>query len=184
MTCKRRRIRHCWKKRSDAAGQPGMRPRTHGLLSGRLAIAGADGGHEWLDKFSMVRTMNDALQKECASDMLAALFEATYAATCPNACRSSPLLPDDEDQSAPCGHRRWRTGARDTCMAWCRATTVRRSRLVWPNEPVADIIKDMLQITRAACRRCRRTKRRTSGLRGDSSSTCGLRRSSYLRRTR
>ena len=50
---------------------------THGLLSGRLAIAGADSGFDWLSQVLEGTEQVDTLRAECES-MLGQLFEATY----------------------------------------------------------------------------------------------------------
>ena len=50
---------------------------THGLLSGRLAIAGADSGFEWLGQVLEGTDPNNVLRGECEA-LLSQLFEATY----------------------------------------------------------------------------------------------------------
>lgn len=120
----------------------------HGLLSGRLAIAGADSGFDWLSQVLEGTDPANALRNECES-MLAALFEATYRQFAERLSAFEPLLPDAEDPTA----------VRATALAhWCEGFLhglvagghgeELRERL--KAEPLADIIRDLLQITRAA----------------------------------
>ncbi len=121
---------------------------THGLLSGRLAIAGADSGFDWLKQVLEGTNQADALRVECEG-LLGALFATTYQQLAERMSAFSPLLPDDGDSPAQ----------RATALAhWCEGFlhglvsgehgAELRARL--QAEPLADIIRDMLQITRAA----------------------------------
>lgn len=121
---------------------------THGLLSGRLAIAGADSGFDWLSQVLEGTDSTDALQAECAS-MLGNLFESTYQQFAERLSGFAPLLPDEQDSTA----------VRATALAhWCEGFLHGlvagdhgddlRERL--KAEPLSDIIRDLLQITRAA----------------------------------
>lgn len=121
---------------------------THGLLSGRLAIAGADSGFNWLSQVLEGTNPGDALQVECEA-MLGALFETTYRQLSERLSVFTPLLPDEEDTTA----------IRATALAhWCEGFLHGlvagehgddlRERL--KAEPLSDIIRDLLQITRAA----------------------------------
>ena len=121
---------------------------THGLLSGRLAIAGADSGFNWLSQVLEGTNPGDALQVECEA-MLGALFESTYRQLSERLSVFTPLLPDEEDTTA----------IRATALAhWCEGFLHGlvagehgddlRERL--KAEPLSDIIRDLLQITRAA----------------------------------
>jgi yecA family protein len=121
---------------------------THGLLSGRLAIAGADSGFEWLTQVLEGTDQADALRVECEG-LLGALFASTYQQLAERLSAFMPLLPDDNDDPA----------LRATALAhWCEGFlhglvggkhgADLRARL--QAEPLADIIRDMLQITRAA----------------------------------
>jgi len=121
---------------------------THGLLSGRLAIGGADSGFGWLSQVLEGTSEAGAGRAECEA-MLSALFEATYRQFSERLSMFEPLLPGDADSTA----------IRAAALAhWCegflhglvsaRHGDALKERLA--AEPLADIIKDMLQITRAS----------------------------------
>ena len=120
----------------------------HGLLSSRLAVAGADAGIDWLQQVLEGTNETDALRTECAG-LLDALFQDTHRQLSERLSEFTPLLPDD-DESAP---------ARTEALAhWCEGFLhglvsadhgeAFRQRLA--QDPLADIIRDMLQLTRAA----------------------------------
>ena len=120
----------------------------HGLLSGRLAVAGNESGFGWLSQVLEGADAGDALRSECEL-MLSALFESTYRQLSERQSGFEPLLPGDED-NAP---------ERATALAhWCEGflhglvssnhDAALKGRL--SQEPLADIIKDMLEITRAS----------------------------------
>ena len=121
---------------------------THGLLSSRLAVEGARAGMNWLQTVLDGTAENDALRNECAG-LLDGLFQATYAQLAERLSEFSPLLPDDEDSAASraqaMGH--WCEGFLHGLVSADHGDTL-RARLA--EDPLADIIKDMLQITRAA----------------------------------
>ncbi len=121
---------------------------THGLLSGRLAIAGADSGFDWLSQVLEGTDSTDAFRVECEA-MLGNLFETTYRQLAERLSAFALLLPDEGDTTA----------ARATALAhWCEGflhglvagkhSDDLRERL--KAEPLSDIIRDLLQITRAA----------------------------------
>ena len=120
----------------------------HGLLAGRLATAGADAGFEWLSQVLEGTDANNALTGECEA-LLRTLFEATYRQLAERQSEFEPLLPDDDDA----------TSVRATALAhWCEGFLhglvsashgdALKERLA--GDPLADIIRDMLEITRAA----------------------------------
>ena len=90
---------------------------THGLLSGRLAIAGGDSGFEWLAQVLEGTEPNDALRSECEV-MLSQLFETTYRQLAERQSEFEPLLPGDEDSAA--------------VRAAARCSPLSLSLLVWP----------------------------------------------------
>jgi len=119
----------------------------HGLLSGRLAITGVDAGFDWLSQVLEGTDATDALRNECEA-MLSALFESTYRQLSERRSEFEPLLPDDEDPPA----------LRAAALAhWCEGflhglvssqhSDVLKKKL--GEDPLAEIIKDMLQLTRA-----------------------------------
>lgn len=121
---------------------------THGLLAGRLAVAGAESGFGWLSQVLEGTAANDALRHECES-MLGQLFEATYRQLSERQSEFEPLLPQDSDSPAvrAAAIGRWCEGFLHGLVGGGHGAAV-KARLA--DEPLADIIRDMLEITRAA----------------------------------
>ena len=121
---------------------------SHGLLSSRLAVEGVRAGMNWLQTVLEGTDENDALRAECAG-MLDTLFQATYVQLAERLSEFSPLLPDDDDpavsRAQAMGH--WCEGFLHGLVSADHGDAL-RARLA--EDPLADIIKDMLQITRAA----------------------------------
>lgn len=120
---------------------------THGLVSSRLAVAGTRGVSESLGQVLEGSDTANALRKEC-EDMLGTLWQSTHRAFSERLSAFEPLLPDDNDAA----------NVRTEALAhWCEGylhglvsgehDVALKERLA--AEPLADIIKDMLQITRA-----------------------------------
>jgi len=120
---------------------------THGLLTGRLAVAGVAAGPEWLLQVLEGTDTSNALRLEC-QQMLDTLYQSTFWQLSERLSEFVPLLPDDDTNS----------DERTTAMAhWCEGFLhglvsaqkgdALRDRLA--AEPLADIIRDVLQITRA-----------------------------------
>ncbi len=120
---------------------------SHGLLTSRLAVDGIDGGLAWLQQVLAETDAANALAIECR-DLLNALYETTHRQLDERLSEFVPLLPDDDESPA----------RRATALAhWCegflhglvssRHPTELKDRLA--AEPLADIIRDMLQMTRA-----------------------------------
>jgi len=120
---------------------------THGLLTGRLAVAGVAAGPDWLVQVLEGTEESNALRAECQK-MLDTLYQSTFWQLSERLSEFMPLLPVDESDA----------GDRTAAMArWCEGFLhglvsakhgdVLRNRLA--AEPLADIIRDMLQITRA-----------------------------------
>ncbi len=120
---------------------------THGLLSGRLAVAGGESGFDWLSQVLDGTQPNDALRTECER-MLSELFEITYRQLAERQSEFEPLLPDDQDgadvRAAALAH--WCEGFLHGLVSADHSESL-RARLA--EDPLADIIRDMLQITRA-----------------------------------
>lgn len=120
---------------------------THGLLSGRLAVAGMGSAPEWLAQILEGTNDADALRAEC-EQLLGNLFSHTHLQLSERQSEFNLLLPDDDDPAS----------ARATALAhWCegflhglvstdQSEEVRKRLSV---DPLADIIRDLLQITRA-----------------------------------
>jgi yecA family protein len=119
----------------------------HGLLSSRLAVAGADGGLDWLHQVLEGTDESDALRSECAA-MLNTLFQDTLRQLSERLSEFAPLLPDDSDaasvRAAALAH--WCEGFLHGLVSVDHGTAL-KERLA--RDPLADIIRDMLQLTRA-----------------------------------
>jgi len=120
---------------------------THGLLTGQLAVSGVAAGPDWLIQVLEGTDENNAFRLECQK-MLDSLYQSTFWQLSERLSEFMPLLPDDDSDA----------GDRTTAMAhWCEGFLhglvsakhgdELRDRLA--AEPLADIIRDMLQITRA-----------------------------------
>ena len=120
---------------------------THGLLTGRLAIAGVAAGPDWLLQVLEETDENNAAQTECRK-FLDSLYQSTYWQLSERLSEFEPLLPDDgEDvqrRAAALGH--WCEGFLHGLVSSKHADTLKKRLAA---EPLADIIKDLLQITRA-----------------------------------
>lgn len=120
----------------------------HGLLAGRLAIAGADCGFDWLTHVLEGTDADDALRAEC-EPLLSTLFEYTFRQLAERQSGFEPLLPDDEEptpvRAAALAH--WCEGFLHGLVSAKHGDAL-KERLA--AEPLADIIRDMLEITRAA----------------------------------
>lgn len=119
----------------------------HGLLTGRLAVAGVAAGPGWLQQVLEGTDDANALCKECRA-MLDSLYQVTFWQLSERLSEFTPLLPEDDVDAA----------TRTLAMAhWCEGflhglvsaehSDTLKERL--GAEPLADIIRDILQITRA-----------------------------------
>lgn len=131
-------------KRCGATWDAGQ---AHGLLCSRLAVLGADAGSSWLDQILAGSDPDDVPRRECEI-LLDALYACTHRQLSQRQSEFQPLLPDDSDS----------TIIRAEAIAhWCEGflhglvsgspDVGLKKRLA--DEPLSDIIKDMLQITRA-----------------------------------
>lgn len=119
----------------------------HGLITARLAVQGGDAGRQVVAEVLERSETVDAARREPES-LLRAEIEATHRALSERLSEFSPLLPEGDDS----------TGRRTQALAhWCEGflhglmSTDRSSELArrLADEPIADIITDMLQMTRA-----------------------------------
>ncbi len=120
---------------------------THGLQSSRLAVTGTRGLADAISQVLDGSNASDDFRRECEY-MLGTLWQATHKALSGRLSAFEPLLPDECD----------RADVRTEGLAhWCEGylhglvsgehDAALKERLA--AEPVADAIKDMLQITRA-----------------------------------
>ena len=119
----------------------------HGLLCSRLAVTGAEGAKHWFAQVLEDTDPENARRGECEA-MLDALFSTSWRQLVERQSEFTLLLPDDDESAAR------RAGA---MAQWCEGflhglvsekhSDELKKRLT--AEPLVDIIKDMLQITRA-----------------------------------
>ena len=121
---------------------------THGLLTGRLAVVRVPAGPDWLLQVLDGTNQADALRAECQKK-LDILYQGTYWQLTERLSEFEPLLPDDdasaEDRTRAMAH--WCEGFLHGLVSQEHASVL-KERLA--AEPLSDIIRDMLQITRAA----------------------------------
>lgn len=120
----------------------------HGLLCGRLSVGGSEGATRWFAQVLEEADPEHALRPDCEA-MLDGLCAVTWRQLVERQSELLLLLPDDQDPIAQ------RTAAMGL---WCEGflhglvsekhSDALKERLA--AEPLADIIKDMLQITRVA----------------------------------
>ena len=120
----------------------------HGLLVGRLAVGGAAAAPDWLLQVLEDTDERDDSRQECQRK-LDNLYQATFWHLTERLSEFTPLLPDDDDgadeRAAAMGH--WCEGFLHGLVSMERGMAL-KERLA--QDPLADIIRDMLQITRAA----------------------------------
>ena len=120
---------------------------THGLLTGRLAIAGAPAGPDWLMHVLEGVDEGNALRKECQKH-LDTLYQSTFWQLSERLSEFEPLLPSDQDdvqlRTAALAH--WCEGFLHGLVSSKHGDSL-KERL--GAEPLSDIIKDMLHITQA-----------------------------------
>jgi len=120
---------------------------THGLLTGRLAIAGAPAGPDWLLHVLEGVDAGNALRKECQKH-LDTLYQSTFWQLSERLSEFEPLLPSDDDdvwlRTAALAH--WCEGFLHGLVS-AKHSDALKERL--GAEPLSDVIRDMLQITRA-----------------------------------
>ena len=120
---------------------------SHGLLTSRLAVAGVEGGLSWLQQVLEGTNSANAMRAECERT-LNRVFEITYRQLSERLSEFSPLLPDDGDspeaRATALGH--WCEGYLHGLVSADHGADLKEKLA---QDPLADIIKDMLQITRA-----------------------------------
>lgn len=119
----------------------------HGLLCSSLVILGSSAGTGWLDQILEGSDPDNALRRECET-MLDTLYAYTHRQLAERQSEFEPLLPDDSDSTAIRAEAiaRWCEGFLHGLVSASPDENL-KERLA--SEPLNDIIKDMLQITRA-----------------------------------
>ena len=119
----------------------------HGLLCSRLAILGSDAGIGWLDQVLEGSDPDNALRSECET-MLDTLYSYTHRQLADRQSEFEPLLPDDSDSTITRAEAiaRWCEGFLHGLVSGSPDDSLKERLAI---EPLNDIIKDMLQITRA-----------------------------------
>jgi yecA family protein len=119
----------------------------HGLLCSRVSLAGADGASRWIAQVLGDATSDLAQRAEC-EEMLDALCATTWQQLVERQSEFSLLLPDDNDPASVRTEviAQWCEGYLHGLVAEKHSEDLKK-RLA--EEPLADIIKDMLEITRA-----------------------------------
>jgi len=120
---------------------------THGLLCGRLAVRGADAAGRWREQVLEALDPADAQRAECAF-LLDELFQATWQQLSERQSEFELLLPEDGSDAE------FRAQA---LAEWCEGflhglvgdTTDQAVRKRLAEEPLCDLIRDLLEITRA-----------------------------------
>ena len=121
---------------------------SHGLLAGLLLVGGDAAGPEWMQRVLADTDPANALRADCER-MLGELLVETCQQLTERQSEFAPLLPDDGDpmerRATALAH--WSEGFLHGLVSTDAGDAVRK-RLA--EEPLADIIRDLLQITRAA----------------------------------
>lgn len=124
----------------DAAG-------VHGLLTGRLAVQGAAAGSAWLALALEDATPGTAARRRCERT-LAELFQESYRQLTERQSEFAPLLPDDSAGATVRARclARWSEAFLHGLVSIEHDETVKKRLAA---EPVAGIIRDLLEFTRA-----------------------------------
>lgn len=120
---------------------------THGLLCSQLALAGADGASRWLAKVLQDTDPESNVRSECEA-MLEALCATTWQQLAERQSEFMLLLPNDDDpaQVRAEAMAQWCEGFLHGLVSETHGDELRQ-RLA--SDPLSDIIKDMIEISRA-----------------------------------
>ena len=130
------------------AGSSWSAGQVHGLLCSRLAVSGAEGAERWF-----VQVLEDVAEGSEARSAVEAHLDTLCAGTWRQLVERQSefdvLLPDDDDPASLRAEAmaQWCEGFLHGLVSEERSETL-KARL--SAEPLADIIRDMLQITRAS----------------------------------
>ncbi len=129
------------------AGSTWDAAQAHGLLSGRLAVAGSAAGPGWIAQVLEEADPANALGKECET-LLVQLWQSTHRDFSERLSQFMPLLPGDGDSRAARaqGIAHWSEGYLHGLVSAEHADIVRKQLA---QEPIAGIIKDLLAMTQA-----------------------------------
>ncbi len=119
----------------------------HGLLCSRLAVLGSDAAIGWLEQVLDGSDPDSTLRRECES-MLNTLYMSTHRQLTERQSDFKPLLPDDSDTPIirVDAIARWCEGFLHGLVSGSPDDNLKE----WlSSEPLREIIKDLLQITRA-----------------------------------
>jgi len=118
---------------------------SHGLLCSKLSVAGIDGGMAW---FNQIMEGSQSAGGEI-TELLEALFAETHRQLSERQSEFAPLLPDENESLAVIagGLAEWSEGFLHGLVSNVDNESLKAKLAA---EPVSDIIKDLLEITRAS----------------------------------
>ncbi len=130
------------------AGSSWSAAQAHGLLCSRLAVMGEEGGADWLGHVLQDADSTNDTHSECLM-LMDDMFEETYRQLNERQSEFSPLLPDDTEPSATvtAALAEWCVGFLHGLVSDVKADDLKQKLAA---EPLSDIIKDMLEMTRAS----------------------------------
>lgn len=130
------------------AGSTWSAPQAHGLLCSRLAVLGEEGGSDWL---GLVLQGADSGNFSYGEDveLIENVFTETYRQLTARQSEFSLLLPDDSISAAvvTAAVAEWSEGFLHGLVTDVKGDLLKQKLA---DEPLCDIIKDVLEITRAA----------------------------------
>ena len=120
----------------------------HGLLCSRLSVLGVEAGADWMRLILGEPATDDDMARECAL-LLETLFAATHQQLAERQSEFGPLLAGDDDSAfeRAAGLAHWCEGFLHGLVSDVRSDSL-KERLA--TEPLCDIIRDLLELTRAA----------------------------------
>ncbi len=129
------------------AGSDWSAAQAHGLLCSRLAVLGADGGPDW---FGLVLPEANAASVSHGEHLalLDELYNETYRQLSERQSEFEPLLPGEgeTDSLVTSALADWCEGFLHGLVSDVKAESLKKTLAA---EPLSDILKDMLEITRA-----------------------------------
>lgn len=131
-----------------SAGSTWSASQAHGLLCGRLAILGAEGGPDWI---GLVLQENNSADTSHGDDLalLDELYSDTLRQLTERQSEFEPLLPGDSETASVTASAlgEWCEGFLHGLVSDVRGDALKEKLAA---EPLSDIIKDILEMTRAA----------------------------------